>query len=466
MPLNSFPSGLEQTCRDIYSLAARLYPIHRCITGDGVRQTLQLLNDYIPVGIHEVPTGTQVFDWEVPNEWNIRDAYVADETGRRLIDYQQSNLHVVNYSLPVDATMTWRELRPHLHTLPEHPGWIPYRTAYFREQWGFCLTQHQFDELEREPDRHYHVRIDATLDKGSLTYGELLVPGQSSEEVLISTHACHPSLANDNASGIAVATHVAQHLLSCKNLRYSYRFIFVPATIGAITWLSVNHWRLDRIKHGLVLSLLGDTGNLTYKQSWFGDAEIDRIVVQVLGDLGCDFETRPFEPFGYDERQFGSPGIRLKMGCLMRTPNGEFPEYHSSADNLDLICPESLGDSWAKCVTIVEALEANRRYLNLSPNGEPQLGRRGLYSAFGERNDRPGLQRAVLWLLNLSDGDHSVLDVARRSGLPFLLVAEAADLLVRHDLLATTGDPQPTLPLAKAQPKQHSDCSTTRTFPV
>lgn len=429
-------SDVDAAGREMLELAAQLYPMHRCITGDGVRRSLQLLKALVPLEIHEVPTGTPVFDWQVPKEWNIRDAYVADESGKRVIDYQKSNLHVVNYSPPVDKILSWRDLRDHVHVLPEHPDWIPYRTAYFRDQWGFCTTQRQFDQLDRESERRYRVCIDARLEDGSLTYGELHVPGESDDEVLISCHICHPSLANDNLSGIAVETHLARHLLSQPRLRYSYRFIFVPATIGAITWLSVNQSRLDRIKHGLVLSLLGDAGQSTYKASRQGDAEIDRVVAKVLRDSGSDFAIRPFEPFGYDERQFCSPGINLPMGCLMRTPNAEYPEYHTSADDLDLLCPRSLSDSLTKCVAVVGALEANRRYVNLCPYGEPQLGRRGLYTAYGERSDQPQLQRAVLWVLNLSDGDHSLLDIAERSGVRFSLIAEAAEILLQNNLLA------------------------------
>ncbi len=419
----------------MHALIAELYPICRSITGPGVRETLGILQRYVPLEIRHVPTGTQAFDWQVPREWRIRDAYVKDASGRRVIDFQQSNLHVVNYSAPVRARLTWRELEPHLFTAAEHPEWIPYRTSYYQETWGFCLSRRQWEELERSgDDAEYEACIDSELVDGVLSYGEAYLPGESDEEVLFSCHVCHPSLANDNLSGVAVATFLARHVATLPR-RYSYRFLFIPATIGALVWLSQNEDRVGRIRHGLVLSLLGDPGCSTYKKSRRGDADIDRAVENVLKHSGCDYRTLEFEPYGYDERQYCSPGFNLPVGCLMRTPFGRYPEYHTSADNLQFVQPDSLADSLRKCMAVVEVLEHDRVYLNENPKGEPQLGRRGLYRAMGGELDRAGTEKALLWVLNLSDGEHSLLDIAQRAGLSFAVVRRAAELLKEHALL-------------------------------
>lgn len=419
----------------MHDLAAELFPIHRSITGPGVRTTLARLRELVPLSIHEVPTGTRVFDWEVPEEWTIRDAYIQDERGRRLVDFRQCNLHVVGGSRPIRARLRWQQLKPHLHTLPEHPQWIPYRTAFHADTWGFAVSHEQFQQFERSGDRQYEVCIDAALEPGSLTYGELLLPGETNEEVLFSTHVCHPSLANDGLSGMVVAVYLARHLAQCASRRYSYRFVFVPATIGAITWLALHEDILPRIRHGCVLSCCGDPGAFTYKKSRRGDAEIDRAFAHVLRHGGHPHRVLEFEPFGYDQRQYCSPGINLPVGNLMRTPNECYPQYHTSADDLTLIRPEALAETWRVCCEVCALLEGNRRYRNRFPKGEPRLGPRGLYHAFGSRPDRQTLQKAVLWVLNLSDGEHSLLDIARRAELPFSFVREAADLLLQSQLL-------------------------------
>ncbi len=418
---------------EMYRLISELYPICRSITGQGVRETLRIIAQHIPLSLHEVPTGTAVFDWTVPREWNITDAYVKTLQGERVIDFQKSNLHIVSYSAPVRGRISLDELKQHLHTLPERPDWIPYRTSYYTEDWGFCLTHNQLQTLGESA---YDVCIDSTLKEGSLTYGETYVEGETSNEVLISTHACHPSLCNDNLSGVAVATFLAKSLIERSSRpRYSYRFLFIPGTIGSITWLSRHAHQVDRIKHGLVASCLGDSGRFTYKKSRRGDAEIDRVVVNVLRHSGQEYKVVDFSPYGYDERQYCSPGFNLPMGCLSRTPHGEFPEYHTSADDLDFIRPESLGESLCLYSTVVRILEHNKTYLNTNPYCEPQLGKRGLYRALGGAPD-PGLaQIAALWVLNLSDGGQSLLDISNRSGIAFDVVEHAADALSAHGLL-------------------------------
>ena len=410
----------------MHDLVRRLYPICRSITGDGVRRTLEIIDESIKLDVSEVPTGTEVFDWTVPREWNIRDAYVADETGRRVVDFRESNLHVVGYSVPVAATMTLDELRPHLHTLPEQPDLIPYRTSYYAPDWGFCLRA---DTLRELPEGRYEVRIDSTLADGHLTYGEHVVPGRVGDEVIISSHVCHPSLANDNMAGVAVAVALAQRLAAGPTPWYTYRFLFIPGTIGSIAWLALNAERVDKIKHGLVLACAGDPGPLTYKRSRRGDAEIDRATTYVLESSGRPHRVVDFSPYGYDERQFCSPGFNLGVGSLTRTPYAGYPEYHTSADNPDFVTAQALADTLETCWDVVGVLEGNRRYLNLNPYCEPQLGKRGLYESLGGRSDAKQAQLAMLWVLNLSDGDHDLLDVAQRSGLPFGSVVEAARTL-------------------------------------
>jgi aminopeptidase-like protein len=438
--------GEEDPGAQMHALVRRLYPLCRSITGDGVRETLAVLRELVPVESHEVPSGTPVLDWVVPKEWNIRDAYVKDARGERVIDFKKSNLHVVGYSVPVPArTMTLAELRPKLHTLPERPDWVPYRNSFYRDDWGFCLTHRQLEALA---DGSYEVCIDSTLAPGSLTYGELLLPGASADEVLLSAHVCHPSLANDNLSGIAVAVSIARYLAARiragRPPRYSYRFLFAPTTIGSITWLARNEERLGRIRHGLVLTLLGDPGALTYKRSRRGDALVDRAATTVLQHAGSAHRVQDFLPFGYDERQFCSPGFDLAVGCLMRTPYAQFPEYHNSGDNPDFVRAECLADSLRVCLGVLDVLEQDGRFLNLNPKGEPQLGRRGIYRALADRSDKGGsIELAMLWVLNQSDGGHSLLDIAQRSGLSFAIIAAAAATLSEHQLLRRLEDEAP-----------------------
>ena len=371
LPIKVDQVNLTEIGEQLHRFAAELYPICRSITGNGIRQTLALIENRIPLRTFEVPTGTPVFDWTVPKEWNIRDAYIKGPDGIRIADFQKSNLHVMSYSIPVHAKMPLRELSPHLFTIPDHSDWIPYRPSYYREDWGFCLSHKEMLALD---DSEYEVCIDSTLQDGSLTYGECYLPGQSTDEILISCHACHPSLANDNLSGLTIATFLAQ-CLSKKELRYSYRFLFLPGTIGAITWLAQNRESVQRIRHGLVLTCVGDAGGLHYKKSRQGNAEIDRAAAHVLRHDKQASEILEFSPYGYDERQYCSPGFNLPVGCLMRSVWGTFPEYHTSADNLDFIRPGQLADSFRTCLAILEVLENNRRYRNTNPYCEPQLGR-------------------------------------------------------------------------------------------
>ena len=425
-------AGAASLGAELHRFVAELYPICRSITGHGLRRTLALIGERIPLTLHEIPSGTRVLDWTVPPEWNITDACVKNLAGERVIDFGRSNLHVVGYSEPVRARVSRAELDAHRFSLPERPDWIPYRTSYYERSWGFCVSQRQRNQLT---DSEYDVVLEASLEPGHLTIGECVLPGDIADEILISCHACHPSLCNDNLSGIAVATFLAKRLAGQRR-RYTYRFLFVPGTIGSIAWLARNDTVVGRIRHGLVLTCLGDAGTLTYKRSRRDTAEVDRAAEHVLRHSGAEFTIEAFSPWGYDERQYCSPGFDLPVGCLMRTPHGRFAEYHTSADDLSFVQPAALADSLETCAAILGVLDGNRRYVNLVPKGEPQLGKRGLYSAIGGVPDAAAQKMAMLWVLNLSDGHHSLLDIAQRSGLAFAMVAEAAGLLAGHDLLS------------------------------
>ena len=414
----------------LHDFASKLYPICRSITGQGVRKTLALIGEHIPLAIREVPSGSRVYDWEVPPEWNIEDAAVLDAQGERVVDFQKHNLHVVSYSEPVAQTVSLSELEPHLHSLPEHPEWIPYRTSYYQRNWGFCLP-HATRQTMRSGQ--YRIDIKSSLASGSLSYGETAIPGRSREEVLFFTHVCHPSLANDNTAGMAVATALAAWVAG-EPRRYSYRFVFAPGTIGSLCWLKQNERSLARVRAGLVLGLLGDSGPLTYKMSRDANTETDAIAGYVLSQIDRNSTVIPFSPYGYDERQLCSPGFNLPVGRLTRSVNGGYPEYHSSGDDLALIRPECLERSLQACKLFVTVLEQDARYVNRSPKGEPRLGKRGLYGSVGGMSPAER-EHAMLWVLNQSDGSKSILDIAKRSGLPFEIVHEASLALEGAGLL-------------------------------
>ncbi len=416
---------------DLYSLIKRLYPICRSITGDGVRESLQIIQEHIPITINEVASGTQVFDWTIPEEWNIKDAYIKNAVGERVVDFKKLNLHVLNYSIPVDEKMSLEKLKAHLFTLPEYPDWVPYRTSYHSKNWGFCLSQNQMIGLKEE---EYEVKIDSSLQPGSLTYGEYFIKGESTDEVLFTCHICHPSLCNDNLSGIAIAAFLAGEL-SKMPLKYSYRFLFIPGTIGSITWLSLNQDKIKNIKYGLVLTLLGDKSKFHYKKSRRGNTETDRIVMRLLKNKFPDFTIQDFYPYGYDERQFCSPAFNLPVGRLSRANHGEFPEYHTSADNLDFVAPRYLSESYQFLLAVVAEIEAGEKYLNLNPACEPQLGKRGLFKNIGGQSDTKDYQMALLWVLSLSDGEHTLKDIAEQSCLDGSIINSAVEALVNVDLL-------------------------------
>ncbi len=422
---------LREIGEDMHRMIVELYPICRSITGNGYRQTMRRIQEIIPISIHEVPSGTEVFDWTIPKEWNIRDAYVTGPSGKKVIDFKQHNLHLMQYSVPVRLKMPLQELKHHLYSLPDHPEWIPYRTSYYKENWGFCLSQKQLDSLE---EGEYEVVIDSSLEEGHLTFGEYRIQGESDEEVLLSCHCCHPSLCNDNLSGIALISRLAE-ILRGLSLRYSYRFLFIPGAIGSITWLSKNEEVTSRIKHGLVVTGVGDSGIVHYKKSRRGDAEIDRVVQYVLKHSGKPYQVRDFSPYGYDERQYCSPGFNLPVGSLTRSPHGSYPQYHTSADDLSFVSTGALVDSLSIYLEVVRVLENNRRYQNLNPKCEVRLGKRGLYRTIGGEIGQPINELTLLWVLNLSDGSNSLLDISERSGLPFDDLESAAGALLGKGLL-------------------------------
>lgn len=414
-------------------LATRLYPLHRSQTGSGLRRTLEILSQEIPIQVSELASRQPVLDWEVPDEWELRDAFIADAQGERIVDYADSNLHVVNGSQPIRAEMTWETLQSHVHVIEDQPDAIPYRTCFFRDKWGFCVTHSQRDRLRQGGP--WTVEIDARYFRGSMSLGECVLPGKSDQTVLIHCHTCHPSLANDNLSGIVVATFLAKQLQTMPR-RYTYRLLFAPATIGVIGWLATQTpEQIGQIQHGLVLTLLGDEEPLTYKATRDGKRPVDSIVRQVLGRRDDRFRSLVFDPFGYDERQFNSPAFALPVGRLSRSIHGEFPEYHTSNDNLGLISAENLRDSLAAILEIVQAIEASRYPVNRKPYGEPMLGRYGVFKAFGQRDDRGDFQAAMMWILNLGDGRHCLENIVERSGLPAELIREVTDALVSHGLI-------------------------------
>lgn len=429
--------------RRMYEHVERLYPICRSITGNGVRDSLNILSERIPLVIHEIPSGTQVFDWTIPLEWNIRGAWIKDSRGISIVDFSNSTLHVVSYSRPIHQSMSLADLRPHLHSIPDQPDKIPYRTSYYHEDWGFCLPHRALLSLQ---DDRYEVLIDSSLTNGSLTYGEVLLPGTCTDEILLTSHICHPALCNDNLSGISVLCELAA-ALATRPRRHSIRMLFIPGTIGAIAWLALNREVVPRIRHGLVLTCLGDSGPFHYKRSRIGDAAIDRAAQNALHDHSAGFHTIAFSPDGYDERQFCSPGFNLPVGRLSRAVHGRFPEYHNSGDDLSLVSADALAASLRAVMDILYILDNDESYVSSSPFGEPQLGRRGLYRAIGGTSDQHIEELALLWVLNLSDGRHSLLEISDRSGLPFPSIHAAARILETHSLLDRSRPSFPQAPM-------------------
>jgi aminopeptidase-like protein len=419
----------------IYALMEELFPICRSITGDGVRETLKIIQSELgDLKIHEVPTGIKAFDWEVPREWNIRDAYIIDPDGKKIVDFQESNLHVVGYSLPVDNNITLDELQEHLHSLPGQPDAIPYITSYYQERWGFCLPHSQRERLKPGT---YEVRIDSDLEPGSLTYGELILPGENPKEIFLSTYICHPSMANNELSGPTVVTHIAKWLHSMPR-RFTYRIIFIPETIGSIVYLSRN---LDEMKGRMIagfnITCVGDDLNYSYLASRYGDTLSDQVAKHVLGHLHPGFKCYSYLERGSDERQYCSPGVDLPIVSIMRTKYGAYPEYHTSLDNLEFVSPEGLGGAYDVIRTCIECLEANET-LKVTVKCEPQLGKRGLYPTLSTK-ESAAIVRNMMNLIAYSDGSNSLLDIAEWIGVPMWDLIPTAESLKAEGLLESVG---------------------------
>jgi len=417
---------------EIYSLCKDLFPICRSITGNGVRNTLGILKNHLPgLKIFDIPSGTNAFDWVVPKEWNIIDAYIIDPQGEKIIDFKQSNLHVVGYSIPVDTTLPLEELQEHLYSLPEQPSAIPYITSYYKERWGFCVSHDQRESLE---PGLYTVRIDSSLENGSLTYGELILPGQSDEEIFLSTYICHPSLGNNELSGPTVTTFLAKWLMGLNNRKYIYRIIFIPETIGSIVYLSRN---LEKMKQNIIagfnLTCIGDDQNYSYLASRYGNTLADRVAKHVLSNLHPHYNSYSYLERGSDERQYCSPGVDLPLVVLMRTKYGEYPEYHTSLDNLDFISPEGLFGGYDVVKKCIECIEANET-LTTTVLCEPQLGRRGLYPTLSTKESR-FIVRDMMNLIAYCDGTDDLIGIADRIGIPLWNLFEIVTNLKENDLL-------------------------------
>ena len=426
---------MTQQGEDMLALAKELFPICRSLSGEGVRQTLRILRREMPeMVVHEVPSGTRCFDWTTPKEWNIRDAYILDPDGRKIVDFQQSNLHVVGYSLPVDRELSLEDLQAHLHSMPEQPDVIPYVTSYYAERWGFCISDRQRRALA--PGR-YRVFIDADLSPGVLNYGEVLLPGASEKEIFLSTYVCHPSMANNELSGPVVTTALINWVRRNSDRRYSYRAVFIPETIGSIAYLS-RHLDLlkERVVAGFVVTCVGDDRAYSYVPSRLGGTLADRVALHTLGHLAPHFQSFTYLDRGSDERQYCSPGVDLPVVSVMRSKYGTYPEYHTSADDFSLVTASGLAGAFSVIQRCIECIEGNRK-LEVTVCGEPQLGARGLYPTLSTRESVQQDVKTMMDLIAYCDGDHSLLDVAERLGVPMWELFDIAGKLCDAGLLKT-----------------------------
>jgi|TARA_Y100000310_G_scaffold203455_1_gene203680 aminopeptidase-like protein len=413
----------------------RLWPITRSLTGNGNRETLNILSEIIDLEITEVPSGTKCYDWNVPPEWNIKEAWIKDSKGNIVIDYSKNNLHILGYSEPFKGRVSFNQLKSHLYTLSKQPDLIPYLTSYYKRRWGFCLSHNQL--LQFDHNDTYDVFIDSSLnDSGSMTIGEAILKGRLKKEVLFSTYICHPSLANNELSGLLVCAFIYNKLKNYKNLKYTYRFLFVPETIGSIYSLSVKgeYWKKN-LEAGFIVTCIGDNGNYTYKKSRLGDAQPDRVVQLILSQTESKFNVIDFFPRGSDERQYCSPGFNLPVGSLMRTMYGKYAEYHTSADNKDYVSFSAMEESVLKYLEIIEVLEKNEKYINIMPFCEPQLGKRDLHSTLGSQKSTDDFVKAIKWILNLSDGNNDLISISEKSKIPFRQLILVVDKLIKNGII-------------------------------
>jgi len=412
----------------------RLWHINRSLTGNGNRESFKILSEIVDLKINEVRSGTKCFDWTVPPEWNVKEAWIKDSSDKIIADFKKNNLHLLGYSEKFSGTLSLKDLKENLYSLPEQPDLIPYLTSYYKKRWGFCLSHNQLNKLKNEK---YKVKIDSELnEKGFMTYGEAVLKGKSSKEILLSTYICHPSMANNELSGPLVTSFIYKILKEEKNRRYTYRFLFLPETIGAIYYLSRHGNELKKkLAAGYVITCIGDKGNFSYKKSRDGNTIADRAAMLVLNQSGEKFNLEDFFPTGSDERQYCSPGFNLPVGSLMRTRYGKYKEYHTSADNKNFISFDAMQKSVEKYMSVINVIEKNLIYVNTLPDCEPQLGKRGLYPTIGSQKDTTGFVNAMMWVLNMSDGKNDLIDIADKSKVKFELIAEAAERLSEKNLL-------------------------------
>lgn len=425
----------------------RLWPICRSLTGDGVRESLRILQEIIPLDLHEVPSGKEVFDWTIPPEWNIRDAYILTPDGRKIADFQQHNLHVLNYATPIQQKLSFEELDKHLFTLPDQPTAIPYMTSYYNRNWGFCLTHEEYLTLPKEGE--YEVFIDSSLEAGHMTYGDLVLPGETEEEILFSTYVCHPSMANNELSGPLVQAFLYQKIAALPRRKYTYRFVFIPETIGAINYLFDHGKYLKETVHaGYVITCIGNDAPFVYKRSKHQTSLADRAAEHVLAHQPEGHQVIEFAVGGSDERQYCSPGFNLPVGSITRSMYQTYPEYHTSLDNKDFISFSAMERSIEVYFQIVQTLEWNECYVNTQPYCEPQLGKRGLYHQLGGQPDRKKSTRQLLHLLSFADGERDLIDIAAWRDEPATEYLPVIQLLQEHGLLTTESPKSASIPSA------------------
>lgn len=423
---------------EIDSYLRRLFPLCRSVTGEPNRETLRILQEVVPLSIHEVPSGTAVYDWTVPDEWTIRDAWIADETGQRIVDFKANNLHVVSYSEPVNARMMWSELAPHIHRHADLPDAIPYRTSYYKRSWGFCITHSQFERLAATTGP-LTVVVDSDLKPGAMSYGELLLPGRSSKELLLSCYICHPSMANDNLSGVLLTAFLARHIAGLQDRKWSYRIVFVPETIGAIAYCARNEQAMKAIDMALVITTVGGSGRFGYKQSWQADHPLNGLVEGILRETEHEFDTYPFDIHGSDERQYSSQRFRINAATICRDRYYEYPYYHTSLDDLSYVTGAQIADTYRLYVRLIAAIEDLRIYRNRLAECEVMLSRHDLYPTVGGALQPPrgGMTETdiILWLLFLCDGHMPLQNIAQRLGIELEPLQQQIDKLLGTGVL-------------------------------
>lgn len=420
----------------MYKLIEKLYPICRSITGNGVRETLNIIKETIPITIKEIESKTKVFDWEVPLEWNIKDAYVKNSKGDKIIDLKKNNLHIVSYSEPINLKLTYNELIKHIHTLPEYPDWIPYRTSYYKKTWGFCMKHNDFLKLDKNDI--YHIFINSTLKNGNLTYADLIIPGKVEKEILISCYICHPSMCNDSISGVVVSTFLAKYLLE-RNNYYAYRFVFIPETIGSIAYLSLHIKKLkENVIGGYVITCIGDEGKFTYLKTRKDNKLVDKITLYTLKSNVKDFHIRDYLTCGSDERQYNYPGVDLNIGSLMKSKYHDYPEYHTSADNLDFVSEKGLNDSLSMYIKCIELFEINH-YYKTNTLCEPQLGKYGLYNNIGGECDKYNKDKIdghlISKFLKYCDTEHDLIDISKKLNITINISKLITEKLIKYNLI-------------------------------